>query len=165
MAFRGEGSVRNEPDETVWRAAVGADRNFARAGRDLYMALEDQYDGFGAASGQDLVSTVLSVPYSRGELQVLGRHEAALQAAWQTSPLLSLEWLTLWSLSDGSVLLSPAASLSLSNEVTGRAGLFRPEEGREVILCVVRNADDLPGIVDVHRIRAHVPTEDRDQLR
>lgn len=124
MAFRGEGSVRNEPDETVWRAAVGADRNFTLAGRDLYMALEYQYDGFGAASGQDLVSTVLSVPYSRGELQVLGRHEAALQAAWQTSPLLSLEWLTLWSLSDGSVLLSPAASLSLSNEVTGRAGLF-----------------------------------------
>ncbi len=124
MAFRGEGSVRDEPGETVWRAAVGADRNFTLAGRDLYVALEYQYDGFGAESGRDLVPTVLSDPYRRGELQVLGRHEAALQAAWQTSPLVALEWLTLWSLSDGSVLLSPAASLSLSNEVTGRAGLF-----------------------------------------
>ena len=124
MAFRGEGSVRNEPDETVFRGAIGADRNFRLAGRDLYMALEYQYDGFGAASGQDLVSTVLSLPYSRGELQVLGQHEAALQAVWQTSPLVSVEWLTLWSMSDGSVLLSPAASLSLSNEITGRAGLF-----------------------------------------
>ena len=124
MAFRGEGSVRNEPDETVFRGAIGADRNFRLAGRDLYMALEYQYDGFGAASGQDLVSTVLSLPYSRGELQVLGQHEAALQAVWQTSPLVSVEWLTLWSMSDGSVLLSPAASLSLSNEITGRAGLY-----------------------------------------
>jgi hypothetical protein len=124
MAFRGEGSVRNEPDETVFRGAIGADRNFRLAGRDLYMALEYQYDGFGAAYGHDLVSTVLSVPYSRGELQVLGQHEAALQAVWQTSPLVSVEWLTMWSLSDGSVLLSPAASLSLSNEITGRAGLF-----------------------------------------
>ena len=124
MAFRGEGSVRDEPGETVWRAAVGADRNFTLASRDLYVALEYQYDGFGAESGRDLIPTILSVPYSRGELQVLGRHETAIQAAWQASPLVSVEWLTLWSLSDGSVLLSPAASLSLSNEVTGRAGLF-----------------------------------------
>ena len=124
MAFRGEASVRDEPAETVWRVAVGADRNFVLAGRDLYMAVEYQYDGFGAASGSDLVTTVLSVPYSRGELQVLGRHESALQAMWQASPLLSVEWLTLWSLSDGSVLLSPAASLSLSNEITGRAGMY-----------------------------------------
>jgi len=124
MAFRGEASVRDEPGETVWRAAVGADRNFVLAGRDLYMAVEYQYDGFGAASGTDLVPTVLSVPYVRGELQVLGQHESALQAMWQASPLLSVEWLTLWSLSDGSVLLSPAASLSLSNEITGRAGMY-----------------------------------------
>lgn len=124
MAFRAEGSVRDEPDETVWRAAAGMDRNFTLAGRDLYVAAEYQYDGFGAASGTDLVSTVLSVPYMRGELQVLGRHEAALQAMWQASPLVSVEWLTLWSLSDGSVLLSPAASLSLSNELTGRAGMY-----------------------------------------
>lgn len=124
MAFRGESSVRNEPGETVWRAAVGADRNFVLAGRDLYVAVEYQYDGFGAASGSDLLPTVLSVPYIRGELQVLGQHEAALQAMWQASPLLALEWLTLWSLSDGSVLLSPAASLSLSNELTGRAGMY-----------------------------------------
>jgi len=68
--------------------------------------------------------TILSAPYARGELQVLGQHETALQAVWQASPLVSVEWLTLWSLSDGSVLLSPAASLSLSNEVTGRAGLY-----------------------------------------
>jgi hypothetical protein len=124
VAFRGEVSVRDEPDETVWRTAVGADRNFVLAGRDLYMAVEYQYDGFGAASGTDLVPTLLSVPYSRGELQVLGRHEAALQAMWQASPLVSFDWLTLWSLSDASVLLSPAASMSLSNEITGRAGMY-----------------------------------------
>lgn len=123
-AIRGEASVRNEPEQTVWRAAVGADRNFDVWERDLYVALEYQYDGFGAASGLDLVPTILSAPYARGELQVLGQHETALQAVWQASPLVSVEWLTLWSLSDGSVLLSPAASLSLSNEVTGRAGLY-----------------------------------------
>ena len=116
--------MRDEPDGTVWRAALGTDRNFALAGRDLYMALEYQYDGFGAASGDEIIPTVLSLPFRRGELQVLGRHATAFQAAWQATPLWSVEGLALWNLSDGSLLLSPAVSLSLSNEVTGRAGVY-----------------------------------------
>jgi hypothetical protein len=123
-AFRAEMTVRDEPDDIVWRAALGADRNVGLAGRDLYLALEYQFDGFGAGSGEELVQTVLSDAWRRGELQVLGRHETALQATWQAGPLLTLEWLSLWNLSDGSLLLSPAASVSLSNEITGRAGVF-----------------------------------------
>jgi len=123
-AFRAEATVRDEPGETVWRAAVGADRNLSLLGRDLYLAGEYQYDGFGAGSGGEIVQTALSDPYRRGEMQVLGRHEVALQASWQATPLLATEGLVLWNASDGSLLVSPAASLSLSNEVEGRAGLY-----------------------------------------
>lgn len=123
-AFRAEATVRDEPDGSVWRAAAGADRNVSLLGRDLYLAAEYQYDGFGAVSGADLVATVGSDAFRRGELQVLGRHEVALQASWQATPLLAAEGLVLWNASDGSLLLSPAASLSLSNEVEGRAGLY-----------------------------------------
>jgi len=66
----------------------------------------------------------LSQPYRRGEMQVLGRDETALQASWQVTPLWSAEWLTIWNVDDGSFLLSPAASYSLSNEAYLRGGLF-----------------------------------------
>lgn len=123
-AFRGEATVRDEPDGTVWRAAVGADRSLSLLGRDLYLAAEYQYDGYGAASGDELLATARSDAFRRGELQVLGRHEVALQASWQATPLLAAEGLVLWNASDGSLLVSPAASLSLSNEVEGRAGAY-----------------------------------------
>ena len=123
-AFRGEATVRHEAGGTVWRAAVGADRNLSLLGRDLYLAAEYQYDGFGASSGREIVQTVRSDAYRRGELQVLGRHEVALQASWQATPLLAAEGLVLWNASDGSLLVSPAASVSLSNEIEGRAGAY-----------------------------------------
>jgi len=121
-AFRGEAELR-WPDE-VLRFALGADRSFSLAGRDLYVVLEYQRDGYGAASVDDYPEVRLSQPYRRGEMQVLGRDETALQASWQVTPLWSAEWLTIWNVDDGSFLLSPAARYSLSNEAYLRGGLF-----------------------------------------
>ena len=121
-AFRGEMEIR-WPDD-VLRLSIGADRNFPFAGRDLYVVLEYQRDGYGAADPDDYLEVLLSDPYSRGELQVIGRNETALQASWQASPLLTADLLTMWNMDDGSFLLSPAASYSLSNEVYVRGGFF-----------------------------------------
>lgn len=121
-AFRGEASVRWP--EAVVRFSIGADRSFALAGRDLYLILEYQRDGFGAADPDDYLAVLTSAPYSRGELQVIGRNEAALQASWQASPLLVTDLLATWNMNDGSLLLTPAATYSLSNEAYVRGGLF-----------------------------------------
>ena len=121
-AFRGEASFR-WPEE-VLRFSIGADRSFSLAGRDLYVILEYQRDGFGAADPDEYLAVLASAPYSRGELQVIGRNEAALQASWQASPLLVADLLTTWNMNDGSLLLTPAATYSLSNEAYIRGGFF-----------------------------------------
>ena len=121
-AFRGEAELR-WPDD-VLRFTIGADRSFPLAGRDLYVILEYQRDGYGATDPDDYLGVLLSDPYGRGELQVIGRNEAALQASWQATPLLTADFLTMWNMNDGSFLLSPAATYSLSNEAYIRGGFF-----------------------------------------
>ena len=121
-AFRGEAQVR-WPEEVV-RFSIGADRSFPLAGRDLYVIVEYQRDGFGAKDPDDYLAVLLSDPYSRGELQVIGRNEAAFQASWQITPLATADLLTTWNMNDGSFLVTPAASYSLSNEAYIRGGFF-----------------------------------------
>jgi hypothetical protein len=121
-AFRGEAEAR-WPDDVI-RFSIGADRSFPLAGRDLYVILEYQRDGYGATSADDYLDVLLSDPYRRGEMQVIGRNETALQASWQASPLVTTDLLTMWNMNDGSFLLSPAASYSLSNEAYVRGGFF-----------------------------------------
>jgi len=124
-AVRAEVSLRRGTGgATVVRAAVGADRRWTVLGRDLYAVLEVQHDGFGAARPEDLAVAALSVPYRRGEMQVLGRNVAAAQATYQLHPLVRAELLLLGDLRDGSVLVAPAGALSVSDNVGLRAGLY-----------------------------------------
>jgi hypothetical protein len=126
-ALRLEAEVRRDAaGAAVVRSAVGADRRWSVLGRDLYVVLEYQHDGFGAAGPGALASVLLSAPYRRGEMQVLGRDVAAGELTYQLHPLLSGELLALWDLRDGSALFAPAASLSASNNVTVRASAFLP---------------------------------------
>lgn len=120
--LRGESELRREADATVLRFALGADRSFTVARRTLYVAVEYQHDGFGAARAADIPRVVTSAPFRRGELQVLGRDELALNATWQVHPLVSLSWLTLWNAGDGSALMSPAVSHDVLSSVNLRLG-------------------------------------------
>jgi hypothetical protein len=124
-ALRAELALREGSAGTlVVRGAIGLDRRVTLAGRDLYGVIEYQHDGFGAAGPTGLPGVALSRPAQRTELQVLGRDEAAAQLTYQLQPLLGLELLALWNLRDGSGLVAPAASLSLSDEASVRGGLF-----------------------------------------
>ena len=126
-ALRAESAVRRDTvGRTVVRAAVGVDRRFTVWGRDLYAVLEYQHDPFGARRPSELAEAALSPAAARRELQVLGRDEMALQGTYQLHPLVSLELLGLWNLRDGSALVAPALSLSLSQEMNLRAGAFVP---------------------------------------
>jgi hypothetical protein len=123
-AVRGEAVLRGAGEGVVLRASVGVDRRFTVSQRDLFVVLEYQRDGLGAADARDYPAVLESDPYRRGELQVLGRHEAVLQSSYQVHPLWSLSALVLWNVADGSALFSPSFSFSASDESTVSGGLF-----------------------------------------
>ncbi|UCF19462.1 MAG: hypothetical protein JSU87_16305 [Gemmatimonadota bacterium] len=124
VAVRGEASLRSVDDELFFRGTAGIDTRFDLLSRDLYLVFEYQHDEFGASGAEDLVTVISSGPFARGELQALSQDITVGQAAYQVHPLLTLDALVLWSLSDGSLLLAPGATYSASNEVTLRLGGF-----------------------------------------
>ena len=124
-AVRAESEFRRDSTgHAIARIAAGIDRRVTLFGRDLYAVVEYQHDPFGARRAVDLGAVATSPAASRLELQVLGRDEAAMQATYQVHPLVSAELLTMWNLRDGSALLSPATTISLSNSISARLGVF-----------------------------------------
>ena len=124
-AWRAEVSVREDSARAAAvRAAIGLDRRWTVLGRDLYAVVEFQHDGFAASGAAALTAVLLSAPFQRGELQVLGRDVAAGELTYQIHPLVAGELLTLWDVRDGSLLVAPGGSLSASNDVTVRAGAY-----------------------------------------
>lgn len=124
IAVRGEGVVRRVDEQTVFRGTIGIDRQIAVNGNDMYFVLEYQHDGLAAAGADDYVELFQTEPFLRGELQVLGRHETALQASYQIHPLWSIAGMWLWNLSDKSTLVSPSIAYSAGDEVSVSGGLF-----------------------------------------
>ena len=125
VAVRGEASLRRIRGKTVLRGTLGIDRRVTLFSRDLYLVAEYQHDGLGSSGAGQNQSVRESKPFARGELQVLGRDEAAAQARYQLHPLWNLSLLWLWNLNDRSSLLAPSLSYSASNEVTLTGGLFK----------------------------------------
>ena len=115
-AIRGEAVVRDIDNEVSFRGTVGVDRLLQLNGRDFYFLAEYQHDGLGAARPDDYLALLLSDPFLRGEFQVVGRDETVLQASYQVHPLWGLSGLWLWNMNDGSSLVSPTVSYSLSDE-------------------------------------------------
>ena len=123
-AVRGEGVAREIRDVVVFRGSLGLDRLWQVGGRDLSFLLEYQRDNMAAASADEYLTLVQSRPFRRGEFQVLGRDEVALQASYQIHPLLSLAGFGLWNANDGSVLLSPNFAYSAGDETSISGGVF-----------------------------------------
>ena len=123
-AVRGEGVVRQIDGTLVFRGAVGLDRILQVRGRDLFLIVEYQRDNLAASDPSEYLEVVLSNPFRRGELQVLGRDETVFQASYQFHPLWSLGGLWLWNLNDRSALLAPSLAYSASDEVSVAGGVY-----------------------------------------
>lgn len=124
-AVRSELSIREGLEGgTALRGTVGVDRFFTPAGKDLYLIGELQYDGFGAGGPENLLQTAASDAYLRGDLQTLGEWTLAAQASYQTHPLVGVDLLTLVNLKDGSTLVAPGLTWSVSAHASVRSGLF-----------------------------------------
>jgi hypothetical protein len=123
-AVRGEAVIREQEGRAVVRGTVGVDHLLQVHERDLYVVVEYQRDGLGAARVGDYVGILRSNPFRRGELQVLGRDETVVQASYQLRPLLSLAGVWLWNLNDRSALVSPSLAYSLGDETSLTGGVF-----------------------------------------
>lgn len=123
-ALRAEAAVREFGSGVALRGAVGMDRTFAVAGRDLYLVVEVQHDGFGATSPAGLVEAVARRVARQGEMQVLGRDVGAVQLSYALHPLVSASGLVLGNFRDGSFIASPGLSWSASESVSIRMGAY-----------------------------------------
>jgi hypothetical protein len=123
-ALRGEGELRGRDGGAVFRGSVGVDRRFGISRRDLILVVEYQRDGFGASTPEDYPEVLRSNPFLRGELQVLGRDETAMQVSYRAHPLFRLGGFALVNLGDGSALLSPSFAFSASDQATVSGGIF-----------------------------------------
>jgi hypothetical protein len=123
-AVRGEGVVRRIDGDTVFQGTIGLDRRFSVDGKDLYLVFEYQRNGLAAPDSQDYAELLQSDPFRRGELQVFGRDETALQVSYQIHPLWNVGALWLWNLNDHSALLSPSFTYSAGNEISVSGGAF-----------------------------------------
>ncbi len=123
-ALRAEVVLQASDSRVVPRFAVGFDERFTLIGRDLYVVVEYQHDGFGAASSRDIPSVLVSPPLLRGEMQVLGEDVTGAHIGYDLGSLLKADVLGLWDLRDHSVLLGPALSYSLTDALTARGGLL-----------------------------------------
>jgi|TARA_B100000315_G_scaffold233380_1_gene246466 hypothetical protein len=123
-AIRGEAVVRELDDAVVFRGSLGVDRQVQVGGRDLFLLAEYQHDGLAASDSDDYQALLVSAPFLRGELQVLGRDETVLQGSYQLHPLWSLSGLWIFNAHDQSSLVSPSFAYSVSNEASLNAGLF-----------------------------------------
>ncbi len=123
-ALRAEAAARDLEGRTSLRAAIGLDRTFLVAERDLYIVIEYQHDGLGAASPDQLLATATSRAFAQSEMQVLGRDTGVIQLSYALHPLVSASALGLGSLRDGSFLVSPGLSYSATESLALRLGAF-----------------------------------------
>ena len=123
-AVRVEAVIREIRGRVIGRGSLGLDRIIQIGGRDLFLVLEYQRDGLAGAGASGYLDVLQSPEFQRGELQVLGRDEAVLQASYQLHPLWRVGGLWLWNLNDRSALLAPTVGYSAGNEVSIGGGVY-----------------------------------------
>ena len=125
-AIRAELAIREHPNaEVTMRGAIGLDRFFTPGGKNLYFAVELQYDGFGAQNTSKLLETINSKPFIQGDMQTIGQWTVASQLSYQIHPLVGVSGLTLVNARDRSVLVSPGLNWSATSSLTVTAAAFR----------------------------------------
>ena len=123
-AVRLEAVLRKFDGTLAGRGTIGFDRSLQVNDRDLQIALEYQHDGHGAVQSADFRRIRESRANQRGDFQVFGRDQFALQTSYQIDPLWTVSALALWNLNNGSGIIVPGFSYSLSNEATIAGGIY-----------------------------------------
>jgi hypothetical protein len=109
-------------DFYVAKAVLGASYTFD-VGSGLTVWAEYHFSGFGSENVTEAVARLLSDPtyqarFFRGDMQMLGRHAAAVQAACSLTDAWALNLVWIGSGTDGSGVVAPAFTWSFSDNVT-----------------------------------------------
>jgi hypothetical protein len=108
-------------DRLVAKAVLGGSYTFD-VGDGLTMFTEYHYNGFGIEDAEDFTAAFLDpdlqARFLRGDMQIAGRHALALQTVYPVTDSWSTALLLMTSPKDGSGLLSPAATWSISDSAT-----------------------------------------------
>ncbi|MBD3368714.1 MAG: hypothetical protein GF405_11175 [Candidatus Eisenbacteria bacterium] len=143
--LHGEAAVYRTPEpfaeranELVLKAVAGGSYSF-NAGRGVCVLGEYHYSGFGAGDTDELSYWLLLdgvlERILRGDLQILGRHAAALQATYGLGAPLSWSLLVVANPVDGSGVAAPGFTWTATDHVTLSGSLYLPfgeesEDGR-----------------------------------
>ena len=112
------------------KAVLGGSYRFA-VGRGLAVLAEYHYSGFGASSPEEIVPLLAGSQefrdrYLRGDTQILGRHAVAALGSIELSNEVSAQALAIVSPTDGSGVLSPSVTYTLSDAASIQANLYVP---------------------------------------
>jgi hypothetical protein len=98
--------------------AIGAFEGWYRFDNGLELLTEYLYNGPGETDPKRYPEVAASAPLREGLTYLLGRHYLMVGPSYQVHPLVKLEGLLIWNLSDNSFLLRPLADISLSDNLT-----------------------------------------------
>jgi hypothetical protein len=113
-----------QPGETrssFWRATAGVDRLLSPRST---LVLELSFNGYGGRETMDYAAVAVSDRVRRGEITSLGREYSGLSLSFQISPLLTFAGAVLTNWGDGSSLLQPSLSWSLSDNSSASFGAY-----------------------------------------
>jgi hypothetical protein len=112
------GSIAFARARSIAKVVVGGSYRLP-AGNGLLLFAEYHYSGFGAASADGVVAALqdpkFQERYLRGDTQMLTRHAVAVLASYEVSPELTVSSQWLQSPVDGSGVLVPSATWTLSD--------------------------------------------------
>ncbi len=103
--------AEGDPDDFV-RVTIGVDRLLSPA---VSLVFETTWNQYGVRRAQEFIPLIGRDRIRRGEITSLGELSSGVALSWLLSPLTSLNVSLLGNWHDGSVLLQPGGSRSLSN--------------------------------------------------
>ncbi|MFW5844157.1 MAG: hypothetical protein ACOCW6_09535 [Spirochaetota bacterium] len=121
VAPNGAGGASESSADDYLTASVGADRNLDS---DVYGYVEYHFNGAGARSPGDYLSTATGPAYNAGNVYLLGRHYMAVGGTYSAAPLLPMDALVVVNLTDGSGELTFSAEYNFKENVYVSGGLI-----------------------------------------
>ena len=129
------GSVAFADPRSIAKAVAGGSYRVP-AGNGVLLFAEYHYSGFGATSPEGILPLLLDPEfqrrYLRGDTQILERHAIAVMASYEMSPEITLSNQWLQSPVDGSGVVAPSLTWTLSDRSSVLASSYLPY-GREPI--------------------------------
>ena len=118
-------------DHLTARLVIGGSYNFAGVGEGgLKVFAEYHYSGFGVSSIEHAVArrddSVFLERFARGDMQILGQHAVAVQALYEIADAWSLAATWIASPADGSGIVAPTLTWSVSDAATMILGAYFP---------------------------------------